>query len=356
MAARRLFDAISEEHPREFVCFKPKNWVDRFKSRFLHELWYRSTLLNSKEDYRSYNYSGLLDLKLLSEDGLFHFHWIGNNFISLEDIGRTQAPCVLTLHDSWFLNDNGSHYDRNSNNLFVKYLDEKICKRKKRITNIRAFIVPSKWLYHKALSSDYCKGSNVYLIPNALDTDLFKPDFNLRSKHQKRVVIYCNSFDDYLKGGDLVLDFLNTNVDQLSNVEIILFGSKRPDAIAKIFPTVKVLGFLNESQIVRLYQSANISMNFSRSENLSQVLTESASCGLALVAFNVGGNSDVIEDGVNGTLIVPFDLDSMKTALLSCLDNSDSMGERSRLTAQNHWNKDKIVQDHLAVYQEIAKG
>src|SRR5687767_14712628 len=43
---------------------------------------------------------------------IFHFHWIGGNFIPIESFPLLNKPIVWTLHDMWAFTG-GCHYDNN---------------------------------------------------------------------------------------------------------------------------------------------------------------------------------------------------------------------------------------------------
>ena len=70
------------------------------------------------------------------------------------------------------------------------------------------------------------------------------------------------------------------------------------------------------------YRSAAIQVLTSDMEGLPMTLLEGKSHGLPLVAFDImTGPSDIIDSGVNGYLIEPFDLDAMAAKLAELMDN-----------------------------------
>ena len=78
-------------------------------------------------------------------------------------------------------------------------------------------------------------------------------------------------------------------------------------------------------ELVKIYQSSNICISFSRSENLPQFLTQAASCGLPLMGFNVDGIPEVVVDNYNGLLIDPYDLISYKQKFKMLLNNNNKL-------------------------------
>lgn len=70
------------------------------------------------------------------------------------------------------------------------------------------------------------------------------------------------------------------------------------------------------------YRAASIQVLTSDMEGLPMTLLEGKSHGLPLVAFDImTGPSDIIDDGVNGCLIAPGDLDAMAQAIAQLMDD-----------------------------------
>ena len=67
-------------------------------------------------------------------------------------------------------------------------------------------------------------------------------------------------------------------------------------------------------------------------EGIPRVLMEAASMGLPLIAADVPGSTDVVEDGRNGILVPPRDVDAIVAAVLRLADDSQL---RSRLGRQS---------------------
>lgn len=69
------------------------------------------------------------------------------------------------------------------------------------------------------------------------------------------------------------------------------------------------------------------------SEGYSIALLEACACALPIVATRVGGNGEIVADGVNGLLVPPRDPDALATALLALLDDparAQAMGRAGR--------------------------
>lgn len=91
-------------------------------------------------------------------------------------------------------------------------------------------------------------------------------------------------------------------------------------------------------------------------EGFGMVLAEANACKIPVVAYASGGVVEVVEDGVNGYLVKPFDLENLEVAIASLLKNSskrNNLGENGRKLVEESFIWDKIVKDILNVYNRI---
>ena len=94
----------------------------------------------------------------------------------------------------------------------------------------------------------------------------------------------------------------------------------------------------------------------SETEGLSNVLIEYAVAGLPAVAFDVGGNREVIEDGQTGYLVKPYDVNALAEKVDLLLSNTqlrERLGKQANRRALERFSKDKMVRATEAFYQEI---
>ncbi|MDR1421482.1 MAG: glycosyltransferase [Coriobacteriales bacterium] len=77
-----------------------------------------------------------------------------------------------------------------------------------------------------------------------------------------------------------------------------------------------------ESNLARVYDSAAILTLTSRTEGLPMVLLEGKARGLPLIAFDIiTGPSEIIADGVDGSLVPPYDHDAFAERLSALMDD-----------------------------------
>ena len=75
------------------------------------------------------------------------------------------------------------------------------------------------------------------------------------------------------------------------------------------------------TDVPRLLSEVSLSVLPSLSEGLSNTLLESMAAGVPVIATWVGGNPEIIEDGVSGLLVPPRDSETLADAMLTVLKN-----------------------------------
>jgi len=150
---------------------------------------------------------------------------------------------------------------------------------------------------------------NVSVIPNAVDSDIFQPDYaqvdKVRSK--KKVIIVIGSRLVYRKGIDLVAAILprlcNKNFSGIT-VDFVIGGDgpKRivlEETIEKygLQSRVQMLGEMCHSDVRdKLLIQGDIFLNTSLTEAFCMAILEAVACGLTVVSTKVGGIPEVLPE------------------------------------------------------------
>jgi glycosyltransferase involved in cell wall biosynthesis len=101
--------------------------------------------------------------------------------------------------------------------------------------------------------------------------------------------------------------------------------------------------------------SLNITMLPSSSESLSNVILESMAAGVAVIATDVGGNPELLEDGKTG-LLVPLDDDSFAKAAEQLLLNPEqrkAYGQRAKMAASSRYRLSAISGNYEQLYKSL---
>ena len=100
------------------------------------------------------------------------------------------------------------------------------------------------------------------------------------------------------------------------------------------------------TNIPKFLSELDIYVQTSLWEGLCISVIEAAACGLPIVAFKVGGIPETVQDGINGFLIRPGNLNEFKEKLLKLIFDFNlrrMMGMHSRRIAEEKYSLDKMV-------------
>jgi glycosyltransferase involved in cell wall biosynthesis len=105
------------------------------------------------------------------------------------------------------------------------------------------------------------------------------------------------------------------------------------------------------------YERAAVVVVPSRREGYGMVVREAMAHGRAVVATDVGGLRDAVDDEVNGLLVPPGDVAALRTAierLLGDRELRDRLGAAAREKALREWSADVVADALVGVYRSIT--
>uniref|UniRef100_A0A7N2L1Y7 phosphatidylinositol N-acetylglucosaminyltransferase n=1 Tax=Quercus lobata TaxID=97700 RepID=A0A7N2L1Y7_QUELO len=134
----------------------------------------------------------------------------------------------------------------------------------------------------------------VYVIPNAVDTAMFKPAAERPSGNEITIVVISRLV--YRKGADLLVEVIPEVCRMYPNVRFIV-GGDGPKRVRleemrekhSLQDRVEMLGAVPHAQVRSVLISGHIFLNSSLTEAFCIAILEAASCGLLTVSTRVGG-------------------------------------------------------------------
>lgn len=371
-------------------------WViQKIKNRYHMYKWhpYKHTKQNVfMSDLRHTDIHGAL--QELDYD-IVHLHWINNRFLDIRELAKINKPIVWTLHDSWPF-CGVCHYfidceryqthcgvcpmlgSPKEQDLAYEIFEKKFEAYKDLNLHI---VTPSQWLGACAKKSALFGRFPVHVIPNCLDTDLFRPLSKteiltlaerqqnaaiysvlreaMEKKREKPIILFgaMNAANDKIKGFSNLLDALQLLDKRGFNASLVVFGANAQELLMK-FQNINVtfVGYIGDSPILTaLYNIADVVVVPSLTENLSNAIMESLSSGTPVVAFNIGGNSDMIDHQQNGYLAKEFDCEDMAKGIQWCIENNinEVLSANARQKVMNNYTIDIVSKQYKQLYQLI---
>lgn len=265
---------------------------------------------------------------LVKEADVICLSWVNQGMISLREIEKISAMgkrILWTMHDMWNLTGICHHAEQCSrfrsecgdcqflhsfagtNDLSARTLSR---KEKTYDRTPITFIAVSSWLAEKAKNSTLLGCRDVRILPNAFSVEEMRKLATERPQNSDEIGIICGAarLDDPIKGLPLLKGAIavlaKRNPGIASRLHLRTFGSvKDAHALDNLAIRHTHLGTLStKQQIADAYCKSDIVVSSSLFETLPGTLVEGQCYGCIPVAFNRGGQSDIVTDGETGFL------------------------------------------------------
>ncbi|HRR96089.1 MAG TPA: glycosyltransferase family 4 protein [Candidatus Ratteibacteria bacterium] len=200
-------------------------------------------------------------------------------------------------------------------------------------------------------------------IPPGVDTEVFKKmKSNIREKYkleEKKVLIFT---------GRLVpiknISFLIQSMKKLSSEYVLLIVGDGPmkNALKKEVEKEKLnekiifTGYIPQSQLPFYYSSADIFVFSSFYDNFPNSVLEAMACELPIIAPSVGGIPMIIENGINGYLYNPGNIEEFIEKVEFFIKNNnlrEKTGKTNRKKIIKNYNWMESAKKLKTVYEKI---
>jgi glycosyltransferase involved in cell wall biosynthesis len=108
-----------------------------------------------------------------------------------------------------------------------------------------------------------------------------------------------------------------------------------------------------------IYSSSDLFIMPSLEENLSNMIMESIACGTPVLAFNVGGNPDMIDHLRNGYLVKDISGEALAEGLFSffAVENSGTdFSGNARKKAVECFDQNVVLPQYVDLYKQVLNG
>ena len=110
------------------------------------------------------------------------------------------------------------------------------------------------------------------------------------------------------------------------------------------------------NEVPRIMRSFDLFVLPSLAEGISNTILEAMASGLPVLATAVGGNPELTEPGVTGTLVPRNDAESMASAMRAYVESAElcrRQGSEARRTVERRFGMEAMVNAYMAVYDEL---
>jgi sugar transferase (PEP-CTERM/EpsH1 system associated) len=200
-------------------------------------------------------------------------------------------------------------------------------------------------------------------IYNGVDTRVYHPADN-SSTIRTEISIPKESFVigsvgrlDPIKDHPTLFRALKNARENHNNLRLLVVGDgPERNRLEEIAPE-GVHFFGNRTDIPDVLRALDLFVLTSLNEGISNTILEAMATGMPAIVTSVGGNPELVEDGITGTLVPARDHAALASALCTYIKNANLRtmhGKAGRIRAENHFSIEKMVKNYEAVYRRVA--
>jgi L-malate glycosyltransferase len=208
--------------------------------------------------------------------------------------------------------------------------------------------------------------SEIEVIRNFVNCDVYvrNPELvaSMRPRFaapNERLLVHLSNFRPVKRIQDVVEVF--ARVAKAMPARLLLIGDGPDRSIAEylarhhnVQDRIHFVG--KQDNVNELLPLADLMLLPSEMESFGLAALEAMACSVPTIATNVGGVSELIEDGKNGLLFEVGDVDSMSAAAISLLSDESrlvAMAQAGRKTAQDHFCASRVIPLYEEYYERV---
>lgn len=254
-------------------------------------------------------------------------------------------PYVITEHWSRYLPIPGT---------YKGWLRKKLGKI---VVKYAKAILPVSQNLAEAMQKHGLQNPNYEIVPNVVDAEFFQTP--LKEHLTKQIIfLHVSTFEDRSKNISGILRAIKKLSEKNEDFQFWFVGDgmdfknlksyaeklKIPEKLILFF------GLKQGSALVKIYQSADYLVLFSDFENIPVVINEAQACGLPVIATNIAGIPEVINQK-NGFLIEPGNEDQLVSTLEEILRiRPNFIANEIRKTAKVKYSYENVGQQINTIY------
>src|SRR5439155_18657867 len=203
-----------------------------------------------------------------------------------------------------------------------------------------------------------------WVVPNAVDASFFEIDAQPNPQAPARIL--CVGLICLRKNQNAFIRALDPLAAK-RKFELLFLGKTTPgraydDEFLKLVrerPWCVYEGHADREKLKQHLRTASLLALPSLEDNCPMVVLEAMAAGVPVVAANVGGVPDLVEENRTGLLCDPLDSENMRGVMERALSDpaaARSIAQQAKARARESYYPRVIAQRHLQIYNEVLQG
>jgi len=302
----------------------------------------------------------LLNIIKQTKPQVIHAHWIlPQGLVAALTNKLTGVPFVVTTHGGDIYGMQGG---------FASVLKSYVLKKAARVTVVSKDI-------QKTIKEKYGKDIQTEVVPMGVDSSLFHPDKNDPKLRERfgitgTFLLYIGRLSEK-KGVAFLLKALPILLKKYSDFKLIIVGTgelrrelEKEAASLNLQEKVIFAGALPNKELPSYFASADIFIGPSikveggDTEGFGLTFVEAAMSGCIVVGTNVGGISDIIQDGETGFLIPEKNPTAIAETLVTILQDKQKtidIQQKARIRMVQKFDWQPISNRYINILHECSE-
>jgi len=212
----------------------------------------------------------------------------------------------------------------------------------------------------------------IHIIPNGIDTNLFKPldknvalaeTFNLQPSNM-RVIGFVGELRK--KKGLATLLSAFTRINKTHPASLLIVGEIRQgddkkyfDEFQNVNPQLRIIvtGYIPHKDLPAYYALMDVFVHPSVRDGMPNAVLEAMACEKAIIATPVGGIQDILQDGKNGVIVNVNEPSMLAEKIIELLDDPkkrEALGKNARELIAGKFTPEKELEANLGVYRKLG--
>jgi len=268
---------------------------------------------------------------------------------------RMGRPSVVTVHG---LTHNEARL-QSRGGLIDRYRIRLIETMAKRVLACAQMVISTSAYDMKAVGN-LIRGQRVY-IPNPVSSEFFERNWNNNNGYRK--ILFVGSILPR-KNIEGIIRAFEAARSMLDNAQLTLIGPTLDPLYAsqlqelvgrlKLGDSIEFLGHVDNTMLLDRMRACSVLVLFSREETSPMVIAQAMAIGKPVVASNVGGIPEMIQDGYTGFLVKSGDEEALRIRLVELMQSPDlcyRMGQNAREVATSRFAPAIIAKKTIEVYR-----
>lgn len=201
-------------------------------------------------------------------------------------------------------------------------------------------------------------------VSNGAPLDLIDQNHPLQGMaHLPARYVFSAGLLIYRKGFDVLIKAIRLARDRGVEIEVVVAGEgperEALETLADevgVLANVRFVGGQSHRDVLYLMKHSRYFVLASRAEGMPLVIAEAMACGKAVVATNVDGASEIIQDGKTGILVKSDDAGSLAEALIKLYTNPvlcETLATDGKDWARKEFSWEAIAGRYLKLFDEL---